>query len=259
MSIDLTDLTEDIQNPRYKLLMLDLSEPSNQFFQIESEVASLIVISGTILLEGPDNTRHSASSVTPSAINDLSQTPGYHLFKGSCFQLISETPKATLLLASSHEDFFKHCDHATDSFKLITLSSYTVTKPWGYEKWFTENLSPLPKYALKMISMKQGHRSSLQSHRYKSETNYVIQGQATVLSGLKAPASFETKVDTSKLISQIYRAGTGWSNSVNELHRVIAEQDYAAIEVSTTELDDVIRWQDDSARANGRINEEHGR
>ena len=38
---------------------------------------------------------------------------------------------------------------------------------------------------------------------------------------------------------------------------MIAEKDYTAIEVSTPELDDVIRWQDDSNRNHGRIEKEH--
>ena len=42
-----------------------------------------------------------------------------------------------------------------------------------------------------------------------------------------------------------------------ELHRVIARCDYTAIEVSTPELDDVIRWQDDTGRGHGRIESEH--
>lgn len=41
------------------------------------------------------------------------------------------------------------------------------------------------------------------------------------------------------------------------LHRVIAESDYTSVEVSTPELDDVIRWADDTNRGNGRIEVEH--
>ena len=51
--------------------------------------------------------------------------------------------------------------------------------------------------------------------------------------------------------------GSGWSSPPGELHRVIARRDYTAIEVSTPELDDVIRWQDDTGRGHGRIESEH--
>ena len=56
---------------------------------------------------------------------------------------------------------------------------------------------------------------------------------------------------------KVYNAYSGWSNKVNELHRVIAKKTYKAIEVSTTELDDVVRWEDDSSRPDGKIAEEH--
>ena len=38
---------------------------------------------------------------------------------------------------------------------------------------------------------------------------------------------------------------------------IIASEDYTAIEVSTPELDDVIRWQDDTDRGSGRLDHEH--
>jgi hypothetical protein len=41
------------------------------------------------------------------------------------------------------------------------------------------------------------------------------------------------------------------------VHRVIATTDLEFIESSTTELDDVIRLQDDNGRTHGRINSEH--
>ena len=41
------------------------------------------------------------------------------------------------------------------------------------------------------------------------------------------------------------------------IHRVISVVDYLAYEVSTPELDDVIRLADDSGRKSGRIDKEH--
>ena len=137
---------------------------------------------------------------------------------------------------------------------LLPLSDHRVTKPWGFELWYTANLLD-PPYALKQIHMTAGHRSSLQSHEFKAETNYVIEGEATVLNGGTAPAD---PVDPATLPRSVHSPGSGWSSPPRMLHRVVAERDYTAIEVSTPELDDVTRWQDDSGRGSGRIASEHG-
>jgi quercetin dioxygenase-like cupin family protein len=132
-----------------------------------------------------------------------------------------------------------------------------VTKPWGWEVWLTDNLAD-PAYALKQISMTAGHRSSLQSHDRKAETNYVVTGTAVVLNGGTAPVDPSARVDPVLLPRSVHIPGSSWSSPPGMLHRVIAEQDYTAVEVSTPELDDVRRWQDDTGRASGRIEAEHG-
>ena len=52
-----------------------------------------------------------------------------------------------------------------------------VDKRWGHELWLELN----EFYAFKLIHMKKGNRCSLQSHEYKIEANYVIEGEAEVL------------------------------------------------------------------------------
>jgi quercetin dioxygenase-like cupin family protein len=136
------------------------------------------------------------------------------------------------------------------------VSDYTVHKPWGSEVWYTRNLPAVP-YALKRIRMTEGHQSSLQSHRQKLETNYVIEGEATVLSGATAPDDLDAVIDMARLTTTVHRPRSGWTNPPNDLHRVIARTDYTSIEISTPELDDVIRWQDDAGRGHGRIESEH--
>jgi quercetin dioxygenase-like cupin family protein len=137
------------------------------------------------------------------------------------------------------------------------VSGYKVTKPWGYEIWYTENLAD-PPYALKLIHMNAGHQSSLQSHRYKAETNYVIEGEATALNGVAAPDDLETLIDPAALPLSVHGPRSGWSSAPRTLHRVIAHADYTSVEVSTPELDDVVRWRDDTGRGHGRIDAEHG-
>lgn len=125
----------------------------------------------------------------------------------------------------------------------LGLSTYTVEKPWGFEKWMELN----EFYAYKLIHMKAGNQSSLQLHEKKVEANYVIEGVAEVL----------LENDEGILESQLFEAGTGWVVPVGRKHRVIAKTDYTAVEVSTPHLDDVVRFQDDTNRPDGKIDSEH--
>lgn len=125
----------------------------------------------------------------------------------------------------------------------LSVSTYKVEKPWGYEIWLEVN----EFYTYKLIHMAQGNKCSLQSHAYKYETNYVIEGEAEVL----------LENEEGILESKIYTVGMGWSVPLNKKHRVIAKTSYTALEVSTTHLNDVIRYQDDSNRTSGKIEHEH--
>lgn len=125
----------------------------------------------------------------------------------------------------------------------LDISSYSVTKPWGYEKWLELN----QHYAYKLIHMKAGNKSSLQSHNKKIETNYVISGEAEVL----------LENEYGIMESRIYKAGQGWCVPLKTKHRVIAKTDYTALECSTAHLNDCVRYQDDTGRSSGKIDSEH--
>lgn len=132
-----------------------------------------------------------------------------------------------------------------DSLKpdVLSISEYRVDKPWGHEVWMELN----EFYVYKLIHMKAGNQSSLQSHDYKYETNVVIEGEAEVL----------LENHQGELVSQVFKKGQGWSVPIGRKHRVIAKTDYTALEVSTPHLNDVIRYQDDSGRGSGKIDSEH--
>ena len=51
--------------------------------------------------------------------------------------------------------------------------------------------------------------------------------------------------------------GVSWDIVPGYVHRVVAITDLETIEASTTELDDVIRLQDDKNRKHGKIEDEH--
>jgi len=109
-----------------------------------------------------------------------------------------------------------------------------VEKPWGSELW----VAVTDHYALKIIAIKAGHRSSLQFHREKHEHIYVDAGRVKV----------EFTGRDNKLVSHVCGPGTILEHSPGELHRLEALEDVRLIEVQTPYLDDVIRVEDDYAR-----------
>ena len=125
----------------------------------------------------------------------------------------------------------------------LSVSNYKVIKPWGYELWLELN----EFYAFKVIHMEKGNQCSLQSHEYKIEANYVIEGKAEVL----------LENDNGEMESKIYEVGSGWTVPLDRKHRVIAIESYTALEVSTPHLNDVVRYEDDTNRASGKIDSEH--
>lgn len=143
--------------------------------------------------------------------------------------------------------------------------STKVTKHWGHEIWIADGLST--PYALKRIMFKAGNRTSLQVHQHKIETAYVLSGtgimykskekldiEQYLLKGMseKEVEEYESTFD----VIELYE-GVSWDIVPGYVHRVVAITDLETIEASTTELDDVIRLQDDKNRKHGKIEDEH--
>lgn len=118
-----------------------------------------------------------------------------------------------------------------------------VTKPWGKEEWLELN----DQYCYKRIYINAGTRTSYQYHNKKRETNYIIAGEAEVW--------LENENGVVEKISM--RAGDFFNVIPPRKHRVIAITDIILQEVSTPEVDDVIRIADDAGRSDGRILSEH--
>lgn len=114
-------------------------------------------------------------------------------------------------------------------------------KPWGREIWFARN----ENYAGKILEVKKGHRLSLQYHEFKRETQYVYSGQVKVTFGDKPE----------ELHEKILKAGEKIDVAPLMIHRVEALADSQIFEVSTPELDDVVKLHDDYGR-NGKGNNE---
>jgi mannose-6-phosphate isomerase-like protein (cupin superfamily) len=215
---------------------------------------SFVVLEGQVVLELPGGD----GVVQAKAYAYLA---GWHAFPECTYRIANVGPEPAVVLEAGSvlgETAETSEPHRHDAAPCMDISSYTVTKPWGREVWYTHNIPGAP-YALKRIQMTKGHQSSLQSHRYKMETNYVIEGEATVLAGAIAPEDVNALVDVRKLMTTVHGPRSGWTSPPCELHRVIARTDYTSIEVSSPELDDVIRWQDDTGRGHGRVDSEHAK
>jgi mannose-6-phosphate isomerase len=109
-----------------------------------------------------------------------------------------------------------------------------VEKPWGREIWIAHT----EKYALKIIEIRKGTRSSLQYHVKKHEHIYVDSG---VL-------GMEWENEQGAMETLTLRCGDVVENKPGRKHRAIAVEDVRLIEVSTPELDDVVRLADDYQR-----------
>jgi len=109
------------------------------------------------------------------------------------------------------------------------LLNRVIFKPWGSEEIIELN----DQYCLKCIYVNAGHRLSLQYHRKKIETMVFIKGVGNFhLNGLVYPI-------------EPYFCMTILPG---EVHRVEAHTDVLFYEVSTPELDDVVRLEDDYDR-----------
>lgn len=105
-----------------------------------------------------------------------------------------------------------------------------VDKPWGREIWYAHE----EKYAGKILEVTQGHSLSLQKHERKHETMYLQSGRALYhLNGV----DFEMT------------PGDCLTVRPGDVHRLTALEDLVMLEVSTPELDDVIRLEDNYGRS----------
>jgi mannose-6-phosphate isomerase-like protein (cupin superfamily) len=111
----------------------------------------------------------------------------------------------------------------------------TVEKPWGWELVWAETET----YAGKLLFVRAGESLSLQYHERKDESWLVREGRARLELG-EAGRELEP-VEIAAGDAFRFRPGT--------LHRVTALEDLLVVEVSTAELDDVVRVEDRYGRA----------
>ncbi|HUK93496.1 MAG TPA: cupin domain-containing protein [Gaiellaceae bacterium] len=106
-----------------------------------------------------------------------------------------------------------------------------VDKPWGHELIFAVAES----YVGKLLVVRAGESLSLQYHREKDESWYVLEGHAELELGLH---------DEDELVSEVIGPGASFRFRPGTVHRLTALEDTTIFEVSTPELDDVVRLED---------------
>ena len=108
----------------------------------------------------------------------------------------------------------------------------TVDKPWGYEIWWART----DRYVGKILHVKKGESLSLQYHQVKEETIRLLSGRLL----------FESRAleETGELRRQELAAGDTVHIPPRTIHRMTGVEDCDILEVSTPELDDVVRLED---------------
>lgn len=131
-------------------------------------------------------------------------------------------------------------DVSVDSPNLESLDPWAreverVEKPWGYELiWALTDV-----YCGKVLFVKAGHSLSLQFHREKDESWLVQSGRAKLELG---------EAGESVLKTEIVGPGAAFHYAPGTVHRVTAIENTTILEVSTPQLEDVVRLEDSYGR-----------
>ena len=122
-----------------------------------------------------------------------------------------------------------------DSLDAWAFEPRRVDKPWGYELIWAQT----DVYVGKILFVRAGESLSLQFHREKDESWLVQSGRAKLELGA---------VGETVLKEEVITAGAAFHYTPGTVHRVTAIEDTTIIEVSTTQLDDVVRLEDSYGR-----------
>lgn len=109
-----------------------------------------------------------------------------------------------------------------------------VEKPWGHELIWAHT----DRYVGKILLIETGRRLSLQRHEVKDESIYVLSGRLRLT----------LEDEAGDLRTEELGAGAHRRVATGRIHRYEAVERCELMEVSTPELDDVIRLEDDFGR-----------
>lgn len=106
---------------------------------------------------------------------------------------------------------------------------YRVEKPWGHELVWART----DRYVGKILHIEPGHLLSLQYHEKKDETIFVLKGEII----------FRVK-DGGELTERRMNEGESYHVTPGTVHQMEAVRATDLLEVSTPEIDDVVRLED---------------
>ena len=107
---------------------------------------------------------------------------------------------------------------------------YRVEKPWGYELIWAKT----ERYVGKILHIEAGQVLSLQYHNVKDETIYVLTGEIILRLGQGGDKLIERRMKPSETLHI----------SPKQIHQFEAVVTSDLLEVSTPEIDDVVRLKD---------------
>ena len=107
-----------------------------------------------------------------------------------------------------------------------------IEKPWGYELWWART----DRYVGKILHVNKGESLSLQYHNVKDETILIQAGRLHFESGAAGQGG--------PLEALEMKPGDVFHITPGTVHRMTALEDCDILEVSTPELDDVVRLED---------------
>src|SRR5882757_8925233 len=108
-----------------------------------------------------------------------------------------------------------------------------VEKPWGYEIIWAET----ERYVGKILHINAGQRLSRQYHNRKEETFLIQEGEMDLEIG-----------QTPEIATLRMKKLDSYHCKPKTVHRMVAITDVDVVEVSTPELDDVVRLEDSYGR-----------
>lgn len=115
-----------------------------------------------------------------------------------------------------------------------TTGPRRVDKPWGHELIWAHT----DRYVGKVLVIETGKRLSLQKHEMKDESILVVRGRLRLW----------IEGDDGEVRTEELGPGEARHVAVGRIHRYEAIERCELMEVSTPELDDVVRLEDDFGR-----------
>lgn len=124
-----------------------------------------------------------------------------------------------------------------------------IDKPWGREIIWAHS----KKYIGKILEMRAGTKTSLQFHKKKDETIMVLAGVVDIEThkAITLPSNERPQKGITYHVSSIHQENNPYFPiwiPPKLIHRIVARTDAKILEVSTPEIQDVVRIEDDYGR-----------